>query len=312
MVRKLIVLVIMSVINMAVFVMMLVSNDSLQLLLITHVVSLIVFYILNYFILRVDVKEYPVYLIVGFPGLGFTLFTIIYITTIAVPTRLKEIDHITIVDKEDDFVTFSFLDEEKVLTHLDSMAYLTQQEKLSFIFDVLDSDSINKARVLKESLMGENYDLRYYSSIYLSSMSNQLEAQVFKHKREFDHHQEFEALKKLLDVLHLYLDSKLLEDDMLHFYNNIYIDYLQKAIDMEVNIIEYTKELIKAYINEKVFDKARKLIELLDKSYELDMLLFELYYTKEDYIETRKIANSILKTYEDIPIKDQGILNYWR
>lgn len=310
--KRTVVLLFMSALNLIVFTMALANDENLTLFFLMHGTSVLVFYLVNYYYLHIDHREYPLYLLICFPGIGFTLFSVIYLTVYLIPSRVKEIDQITIVEKEDDFVTFSFLDEDKVLTHLDSMNYLSQQEKLSFIFDVLDSNSINKARVLKESLMGENFDLRYYSSVYLSSMSNQLEGEVFKHKREFDMTHDYAPLKKLLEVLFVYIDSKLLEEDMLHFYNQMYIKYLLIAIHQELNVDEYQKELVKAYIRESQFSEAEEMINHMEVNYDNEMLLFELNYSMQRFKKTKEMANAILEKYKEIPVKDKGILDYWR
>jgi hypothetical protein len=241
------------------------------------------------------------------------LFSVIYFSSVLVPSVTKEIDHITIVEKEDDYIVYSFLAEGKVLTHLDSMKYLSQQDKLSFIFDVLDSDTVDKASVLKESLIGENYDLRYYSSIYLSAMCNNLEAEVFKHLREYEMAKEYEVLKELLYVLGVYLDSNLLEAEMLEFFNELYIVHLKEAIELEANVEENTLNLLKSYLKVDKYTEVQNYLDSIkDSTYELSMIQFELYYKSNQFIHARKIANKILDSYKNIPSSDMGILNYWR
>ena len=193
------------------------------------------------------------------------------------------------------------------------MKYLSQQDKLSFIFDVLDSDLINKAVVLNESLTGENYDLRYYSSIYLSAMSNELEGSVFKLKREYELTKEYEVLKELLNVLKRYIDTGLLESDMLQFYNNLYINFLEDRIEMDDTNNDYKFELIRSKLMSHQYEDTLELINEMDQSlYEVNMLKFELLYTMKEYKPAKQLANLILKNYENIPINDLGILNYWR
>lgn len=313
MIKKVLVLLIMSALNLTIFVLAVSDEQNLALFFLMHATSSMLFYLINYYYLHINASEYPIYVILCFPGIGFTLFSLIYFMSVLVPTRVREIDHITIVEKEDDYVTFSFLEEGKVLTHLDSMNYLSQQEKLSFIFDVLDSDNIDKASVLKESLMGENYDLRYYSSIYLSSMSNRLEGQVFKLIREYEMTKEYEVLKALLEILKMYIETDLLENQMLDFYNDLYIKHLKTMITYDVKKSYYTEELIKAFIRGKKYNLAQQAIsEVEDKHYSVLMLQFELYYLTNDYDSAKTLANRIVDAYKNIPSKDLSILNYWR
>ncbi len=311
--RKLAIFLVLSILNILAFLLAVESDQNIIIFLLLHATSVAVFYVLNTVYIKIDSTDFPLYLIICFPGIGFSLLTIIYFSVVLLPSFTKEIDHITIVDKEDDYITFSFLDSKKVLTHLDSMKYLSQQDKLSFIFDVLDSDLINKAVVLNESLTGENYDLRYYSSIYLSAMSNELEGSVFKLKREYELTKEYEVLKELLEVLKRYIDTGLLESDMLQFYNNLYIKYLEDRIEMDDSNNEFKLELIRSKLMSHQYEDTLELINEMDQNlYEVNMLKFELLYTMKQYKPAKQLANLILKNYENIPISDLGILNYWR
>ena len=53
----------------------------------------------------------------------------------------------------------------------------------------------------------------------------------------------------ILGVLEVYIDSDLLENEMLEFYNGLLIKHLKDAIEMEASLEKYNYLLLKAYLS---------------------------------------------------------------
>ena len=54
----------------------------------------------------------------------------------------------------------------------------------------------DKNKILKKSVIDENYELKYYSSIYLSTITNKLEMEIFQYMDRFRKQEKIKDLKK--------------------------------------------------------------------------------------------------------------------
>ncbi|XMB87190.1 hypothetical protein RJG79_05155 [Mycoplasmatota bacterium WC44] len=311
----LVIMFISSIIELYFFTVALVSGESLFLYSTIHIVLIINYYLMNLYFIKSKKEEKPIFITFFLPGLGFLIvFTIEFFTAIT-KRKTEEINMVTIFEILEDTNEYNFLSEDKVLSYSDNMKYLDNDDQLSLLFDVLEDGTYDKLKILKQGAENENQVIKYYSSVYLSSLANQFENELFRLSDKFTKTDNLIDLKNLITTYDSYLISGLLKDDMYDFFNKKNIHFLEMAIEAEIQVIKNSVRLVNAYLNDEQYDKAIKMIEKnkITHPADLEMRILEInYYAK--YNNNDKITKCVKDIYDKfsyIPPKELSILKFW-
>ena len=276
-----------------------------------HFGASIIFIAFFYFILRRDIGYYDV-LIIFFPiiGVGIMVFGEIFDLKKNIENHIEEAYSVEEYKKrkeEENFI--NFYTDINTLSAYDFLLLEDSNIKKKFLFEFSSPDIAFKVEIYQKALLDKDVEVIHYAAIELNKLEVKLQENIKKAEESENIYDIYKAYKE-------YINSGLLYENVLLFYQNKTLNILLKIIekdkDMEEELLEiYLKmnkkieyeELIRRILEEK-FSK-----EILEKF--LEFLYRENRFREMlDLYKKYNISEIKLPTlFSDIVFADRGEKN---
>lgn len=265
-----------------------------------HLLIASVCIILFNYIFKADIGYYDVF-IIFFPGLGFFIMILGGFFDIKkdIENHIEEAYSMEMYKKEkqeEDYINF-YLDINTVVAY-DSLLVKNSKEKKKFLFEFNPPKISFKVEILQKALLDDDIDVIHYAAAELNKIDVRLQENIKNAEKE-------KNLYKIYDAYREYIDSGLLFESILKFYQN-------KTLSLLLQLVEKDKrkeyELLKLY--RKIGEKNKYEIllkELLNKNASLGLVkkLIQFLYEENRYKEMLDIHQK----YKNYDIKLPALFN---
>lgn len=265
-----------------------------------HLLIASAYIILFNYIFKADIGYYDVF-IIFFPGLGFFIMILGGFFDIKkdIENHIEEAYSMEMYKKEkqeEDYINF-YLDINTVGAY-DSLLVKNSEEKKKFLFEFNPPKISFKVEILQKALLDDDIDVIHYAAAELNKIDVRLQENIKNAEKE-------KNLYKIYDAYREYIDSGLLFESILKFYQN-------KTLSLLLQLVEKDKkkeyELLKLY--RKIGEKNKYEIllkELLNKNPSVILVkkLMRFLYKENRYKEMLDIHQK----YKNYDIKLPALFN---
>ncbi|RGY65070.1 hypothetical protein DXA30_06120 [Fusobacterium ulcerans] len=265
-----------------------------------HLLISFVYIVLFNYIFKIDIGYYDVF-IIFFPGLGFFIMILGGFFDIKkdIENHIEEAYSMEMYKKEkqeEDYINF-YLDINTVGAY-DSLLVKNSEEKKKFLFGFNPPKISFKVEILQKALLDDDIDVIHYAAAELNKIDVRLQENIKNAEKE-------KNLYKIYDAYREYIDSGLLFESILKFYQN-------KTLSLLLQLVEKDKrkeyELLKLY--RKIGEKNKYEIllkKLLNKNASLGLVkkLIQFLYEENRYKEMLDIHQK----YKNYDIKLPALFN---
>ena len=261
----------------------------------------------------------PLYIAFMIPSIGIiiVLFLNIALTITHNKGNLLE-DYHKYIEYINELISRNKLNFEKelnVVSALDSLKLSDAKKKKNVIIDLISDDIDLKINILREALNDEDPEVVHYASSIINLVEQEYEKKMNKLKDEYVAIISEEILKELIIVYDDYLSSGLINEKLLRFEQEEYLDIINEYIDkfeIEYDVmIKKVDLLIKMnnneealFVLESISDHNKEMNE--DYFYKLKAL-YNIKENNKVIILAEEIKNSGI----NIADKYKGIIEFW-
>ena len=196
-----------------------------------HLILSSIFYLLNRFIFKEEVNYFDV-IIILFPALGYISLFLLTIFPKGESQYIEieeSIDLKLYIKDRKDLEYINIEAELGTLGAYDNILTGTLKEKKKFLMGFNPPDITFKIDVLKKALLDEDIDIIHYAATEISSIDEKFQKKILEKERIQDY-------KGLLEVYGRYLESQLLEGEILQFYQKKVLNLLERIPEGEMII----------------------------------------------------------------------------
>lgn len=267
---------------------------NLKIFWVYHLILSGVFYLFNRYIFKEELNYFDV-IIILFPAMGFIS---LFLLTIFPKGESEYIE----IEKSADLK--SYIKDRKDLEYIDITAELgtlgaydniltgTLKEKKRFLMGFNPPDITFKIDVLKKALLDEDIDIIHYAATEISSIDEEFQKKILEKEKKEDY-------KGLLEVYGEYLKSKLLEGEILEFYQKKVLNLLGEIPEDEM-IIERLTLLRDSGELEKCEERLHGYLAK-NPTEELVEFAMKFYYERNMYEDVIKIKEKFPELSGNVP-----------
>ncbi len=197
-------------------------------------------------------------------------------------------------------------------------ALLINDNKLrrSIMIDVLMDESDDYARVLNEARLNDDTEVVHYATTAMVELSKNREMQAQEYAVRYAKDSEnVDLLGEYINYMESYLNDGILEGQLLMIHRDTYQKLLQDKIAKSPEKKDYIR-LLRAYIDSRMFTRARDLIESLDEkialSEEILKMKLEIAYDMADIKMLRNLVSAIDSSEKYYSRSFRENLEFWK
>lgn len=261
----------------------------------------------------------PLYIAFMIPGMGVILVLFLDIALIIIQNKPNLLENYhKYIEYINELISRNKLDFEKelnVVSALDSLKLSNAKKKKNVIIDLISDDIDLKINILRRALNDEDPEVVHYASSIINLVEAEYEISINELKDQYVTTNSEEVLKELIIVYDDYLSSGLINENLLRFeqeeYLNIINEYIEKfGYEYDV-MIKKVDILIKMNNNEEALYVLKSISnnnkETNEHYFYKLKALYNIKENKEVIILAEKIKNSDI----NIPDKYMGIIEFW-
>ncbi len=253
------------------------------------------------------------------PGVGSLLFSLSYLVLYFVGSKFvkKELKHSYMDEtiKYDKDVSIDFKQIGRLMDMAGVFSYSDSSHKKDMIVDLLSGYISANSKLLKQGLGDKDPEVVHYTASTLNYMEEKYEKAIQKARAACV---ENLTRKKLMNVAVLYEDymnSGLLEDDILPIYRNSYLQVLELVLKEFGRDEEIMELLIQGYlINDQPHDAEIILLEavsIFPQSLIIRFAQMKFYYSFNKLEDLVSIAQIIFDMPLELTKEQQGMIDFW-
>lgn len=261
----------------------------------------------------------PLYIAFMIPSIGVVLVLFLDIALIIIQNKPNLLENYhKYIEYINELISRNKLDFEKelnVVSALDSLKLSDAKKKKNVIIDLISDDIDFKINILRRALNDEDPEVVHYASSIINLVEAEYEKSINELKDQYVITNSEEVLKELIIVYNDYLSSGLINEKLLRFeqeeYLNIINEYIEKfGYEYDV-MIKKVDILIKMNNNEEALYVLKSISnhnkETKEHYFYKLKALYNIKENKEVIILAEKIKNSDI----NIPDKYMGIIEFW-
>jgi len=253
------------------------------------------------------------------PGVGSLLFSLSYLVLYFVGSKFvkKELRH-SYMDEDVKYnkdVSIDFKQIGRLMDMAGVFSYSDSSHKKDMIVDLLSGDISANSKLLKQGLGDKDPEVVHYTASTLNYMEEKYEKAIQTARAACV---EKLTRKKLMNVAVLYEDymnSGLLEDDILPIYRNSYLQVLELVLKEFGRDEEILELLIQGYlINDQPHDAEIILLEavsIFPQSLIIRFAQMKFYYSLNKLKDLVSIAQIILDMPLELTKEQKGMIDFW-
>lgn len=196
------------------------------------------FYIISFdFIMKSNIWYYDI-AVIFFPCLGILMMMVCNVFEV----KEKIEDNIAQSFSEDKIIDdnyeLNFYDDLNTIGAYDSLLVKNAKEKKKFLYEFNPLNIAFKVKILQKALLDDDIDVIHYSATELNKIDVKLQEKVKSAEKKGN-------LKNIYKAYKEYINSGLLMDSILDFYQEKILKILSKLVEEDK---KYEKELLELYI----------------------------------------------------------------
>ncbi len=287
---------------------------------IIHIIMVLLLLGMNKKLFNSSNKTYDMfYLKLFFPIIGFLIIGVINIFV----SRKK--DRNDLVESYESYVKYikeiverrqvDFRREIQTMSVIDELRYSSEERKKEAIVGLIDDEFDTKVEVLKKALLDSNPEVVHYAATTLNSIENKYEATISKLKEEYKRNNDYNILLDLLNIYKKYIDSGLLEDELLNIFLKEYLELLLQRMNRISDDKGLLLEIVSVQIKLGQYSEAmfimRKLYDKFPANAAVFIQLMKLLYYMGKYNEVKRVAKKIRELEIVLSEEEENYVSYW-
>ncbi|MEI6857672.1 hypothetical protein [Psychrilyobacter sp.] len=176
-------------------------------------------------------------------------------------------------------------EELKLISAIDTMSVEGEKEKKEFITKFKPQDIKIKVKILRKGLVDKDIEVVHYSAVEFNQLSEKFDKQLRAYKIKYKKSKEEKDFDDLIIFYENYLKNDILVGEILNIHREMYIDILEKRIEVDKRLKNYIR-LLNMYLVTKKYDKVekecKKLLLARESNFEIYIILTKLYYESKN------------------------------
>ncbi len=253
------------------------------------------------------------------PGVGGLVYGVSYISLYRIGERKVQYDIKHAYAEEEIFykksVSIDFKQVNKIMDMSGVFTYSNAINKKEVIVDLISSDIVKNCRTLKKGLMDKDAEVVHYTASTLNYLENRFEKAIRDARNKVAEELTKEHLDELIGLYENYIDSGLLDDDIIPIYVRKVVEVLKLELEEFGVDLEVMKNLSRTYLELGQQDEAiailRKISKMYPKDVDIQFILMQYFYEIGNLTEVRNMANT-MKTIDAVLTEEQNnSVNFW-
>ncbi len=254
------------------------------------------------------------------PGIGALIYGSSYISLYLIGAKKAqyEIKHAYADEEEltyEKSVSIDFDQVSKLMDMSGVFTYSSALHKKEVIVDLLAADIIKNCRTLKRGLEDEDPEVVHYTASALNYLENRFEKAIRDARDEVAKNLTKENIERLTMLYENYIDSGLLEDDIIPIYLKKVIEVLELYVDTFGPDSSVIKHLAKAYMKQGRGADALEILQRIAREHpedvEIQLTLMQYFYEAGDLVQVANVAKIIDLLGDSLTPKQQQTIQFW-
>ena len=254
------------------------------------------------------------------PGMGGLIYSISYIVLYFVGMKLvqQEFKHAYAEESEMKYEKKETVDFAQVAKLMDMSGVFTYSDainKKGVIVDLLSADVVQNCRTLKQGLEDEDPEVVHYTATTLNYLENRFEQAIRDGRDKAAEELTKENLENLITLYENYVDSGLLDDDIIPIYRKKVIEILELQVQTFGSDLSIVKHLAYSYMEQGRADETCELLKEVAKNNPEDVgiqfTLMSCFYKQGDLPQVKNLARIISRMGSKLTKEQSERLAFW-
>lgn len=243
---------------------------------------------------------------IPFAGIFLYLINIIFLKEKDFNIVEEVFDFEKYLDEKNFLKDVNLREELKLISAIDTMNVQGEKEKKEFITKFKPQDIKIRVKMLRKGLVDKDIEVVHYSAVEFNQLSEKFDKQLRKYKIKYEKLKEEKDFDDLIIFYENYLKNDILVGEILNLHREMYINILEKRIEVDKRLKNYIR-LLNMYLVTKKYDKVekecKKLLRVRENNFEIYIILTKLYYESNN-LKGLKEINQRYKEEEITMTKD--------
>jgi hypothetical protein len=258
------------------------------------------------------------YLSLVLPGIGLSIILFISILeALGIENEMmeEELSGASFMNQLYAVADINPVEELNTLSVADSLTFSSDEAKKAAVVQFSIDDIAVKVRILKKALKDDNPEVVHYAASTLNFVEAELESKINTLKGEYSYKKEPDILVKLAETIKSYVDSGLLEDELLKVFLADYITVIDELRDHNRLTSDLLVDQAETYFKLRRFNDATKILvdqmegeEGNPKAY---LLLMEIYYDLKKSDLVSEMAQHVMQSELVLDENQQSRVEFW-